>query len=434
MLKSAGEAFAVVVNVAHLMFDCQLLKFAGKRWVMRFLLLPVAVTPVAAQTIAFHAVPPNTTVQCLSDAPATLLAVTGPIPFGIVSNKFTGLSAGSSFLVTDSDVFSGVAGKIDLGGYPNPGAWQADMTTNGCGCAISVGSFPVIIGNSQVKQAFQAMSFGGIFIIPVVNDNAFIGSSQVVITGFVVAELASFANTGSSWSATFQLLSGPPSAPNVTATSSCGSITNMEFHETLPNGNTNVIIRTWTAFDSCGNGATATQLVTVADNQPPVINCPGNIVTNTTGANGVVVTFGASATDNCGGSVPVSFTPTSGSTFGPGITLVNCTAVDSVGNQTNCTFYVAVLSPSLFQINSVAPQGDDLLLTWNMPHGCTGIVQATSGDIDGSYTNTFSDISAPVFVPGNSFFTTNYLDSGAATNSPSRFYRIRLVVPYGPVP
>jgi hypothetical protein len=107
--------------------------------------------------------------------------------------------------------------------------------------------------------------------------------------------------------------------------------------------------------------------------------------------------------------------------------------VDSVSNQASCTFYVAVLSPLMFQINSVAAQGNDLLVTWNMPHGCTGIVQATSGDIDGGYSNTFSDITAPVFVPGNSFFTTNYLDLGAVTNSPSRFYRIHLV-PYGLVP
>ena len=72
-----------------------------------------------------------------------------------------------------------------------------------------------------------------------------------------------------------------------------------------------------------------------------------------------------------------------------------------------------------------------------MPHGCTGIVQTTSGDVDGSYINAFSDIGAPIFVPGNSYFTTNYFDLGATTNSPSRFYRIRLVPPsesYGLVP
>jgi len=278
------------------------------------------------------------------------------------------------------------------------------------------------------------MGLGAIVIMPVLDQIDTTGHTPANIVGFIVAKMVNFTGAGNNWQATFELLSGPPSAPNVTATGSCGSITNMVFHETLPNGNTNVVPRTCTATDSCGNSATATQLVTIADNQPPVINCPGNIVTNTTGANGVIVTFAASATDACGGSVAVSFNPPSGSTFGLGVTPVTCSAVDSVGNQTNCTFYVGVVSPLLFQINSVTVQGSDLLLTWNMPQGYTGIVQATTGDIFGGYSNTFGDIDGPIFVPGNSFFTTNYLDVGATTNAPSRFYRIHLVVPDGLVP
>jgi hypothetical protein len=416
------------------MIDSRLLMFVGKRWALRFLLLSLAVTPVAAQTITFHGVPPNATVQCISNAPATLLAVSGPIPFGVASGVLSGKVTGSFFDITSTDVGSGKDGKLNLNDELGTAAWLADMTTNGCGCTVPVGSVPTITGNAGVQQAFQSMGLGDILIIPVVDQFNTSTSQPANIIGFIVAELVIFSTTGSHWDATFVLLSGPPSAPNVTATSSCGAITNLVFHETLPNGNTNVIIRTWTAFDSCGNSATATQLVTVVNIQPLVINCPGNIVTNTTGTNGVIVTFGASATDTCGGIVALGCTPASGSTFGVGITPVNCTAADSVGNQANCAFYVAVVSPLMFQINSVAALGNDLLLTWNMPHGCTGIVQATSGDTDGSYSNTFSDISAPIFVAGNSFFTTNYLDYGATTNSPSRFYRIHLVIPYGLVP
>ena len=417
------------------MTDCRFLRFGVNRWVLRFLLLPLAVTPVAAQTIAFHAVPPDATVQCLSDAPATLLAVTGAIPFGITSSELTNISTGSIFAINDADVGSGKAGKINLANYLNTAMWLADMKTNGCGCTVSVGSIPTITGNAQVSQAFSNISAGAVLIMPVVDQFAFSGNSGMgTITGFIVAQLVSSSGNGNGWHATLKLLSGPPSAPNVTATTSCGSITNVVFYEALPNGCTNVIIRTWTAFDSCGNSATATQLVTIADNQPPVINCPGNILTNTTGANSVIVTFSASATDNCGGSVAVSCTPASGSTFGPGVTPVNCTAVDSVGNQTNCTFSVAVMSPSLFQINSVAAQGNDLLLTWTMPQGCTGTVQAINGDIGGNYSGSFGDISPPIFVPGTGFFTTNYLDVGAVTNTPSRFYRIRLTIPDAVLP
>jgi len=407
------------------------LKFVGKRWALRFLLLALSVTSATAQTIVFRAVPANATVQCISNAPATLLTVTGPIPFGMTSDIFAGSSTGSTFSLNSPSIGAGKEGKINLGNYLNTAMWLADMTTNGCNCTVSVGSISTITGNAQVDVAFNAIGAGAIVTMPVVDQ--FNGSGPANIVGFIVVQVLASSGNGANWSATVKLLSAPPSAPNVTALSSCGSITNVVFHETSPNGTTNVIIRTWTANNSCGNTGTATQLVTVADNQPPIISCPANIiVTNASNTNGVVVTFAASATDYCDGSVPVICTPASGSTFGPGITPVNCMAVDAVGNQTNCTFYVAVL---ILQINSITPQGDDVLLTWTMPQGCTGVVQATGGDINGGYNGSFTDISAPVFVPGDSFFTTlfttNYLDIGGATNIPSRFYRIRLPVPSG---
>jgi hypothetical protein len=54
-------------------------------------------------------------------------------------------------------------------------------------------------------------------------------------------------------------------------------------------------------------------------------------------------------------------------------------------------------------------------------------VQASQGDAAGNYTNLFDDVSGLVIIPGSGDATTNYTDSGGATNIPSRFYRIRLV-------
>jgi hypothetical protein len=85
-----------------------------------------------------------------------------------------------------------------------------------------------------------------------------------------------------------------------------------------------------------------------------------------------------------------------------------------------------VLDPNEFQIVSVTPQGKDILISWLMGPGATNSLQATAGGNHGSYTtNGFADI----FVVTNNTTTgslTNYLDIGAATNSPSRFYRARL--------
>jgi hypothetical protein len=86
-----------------------------------------------------------------------------------------------------------------------------------------------------------------------------------------------------------------------------------------------------------------------------------------------------------------------------------------------------ILDPNAFRITSVAREGNDLRVSWLMGPGQTNALQATDGGIHGSYsTNGFTDI----FVVTNNTASgtlTNYVDIGAATNIPSRFYRARLV-------
>jgi hypothetical protein len=85
-----------------------------------------------------------------------------------------------------------------------------------------------------------------------------------------------------------------------------------------------------------------------------------------------------------------------------------------------------VLDPNAFQIVSVTPQGKDILVSWLMAPGSTNALQVSSGGGHGKYvTNNFTDI----FVVTNNTTAgtfTNYLDVGAATNFPSRYYRARL--------
>ena len=87
-------------------------------------------------------------------------------------------------------------------------------------------------------------------------------------------------------------------------------------------------------------------------------------------------------------------------------------------------------SLSGLHIISVAPQNNgDMLITWRTVGGTTNAVQATAGDAGGGYNTNFVDITTPpqhIIVSGSGDVTTNYTDSGGATN-PSRFYRIRLV-------
>ena len=79
------------------------------------------------------------------------------------------------------------------------------------------------------------------------------------------------------------------------------------------------------------------------DQTPPVITVPGSISVNADGPPGAVVSYSASAIDDNDGSVPVSCSPASGTTFAVGTTTVTCDARDSSGNQATTTFVVAVI-------------------------------------------------------------------------------------------
>lgn len=86
-----------------------------------------------------------------------------------------------------------------------------------------------------------------------------------------------------------------------------------------------------------------------------------------------------------------------------------------------------VLDPNLFRITSIVRQSNDMLITWMMGPGASNTLQSTTGDASGNYnTNGFTD----TFVVTNNPYlgtVTNYLDRGAVTNTPVRYYRARLV-------
>jgi len=67
------------------------------------------------------------------------------------------------------------------------------------------------------------------------------------------------------------------------------------------------------------------------------------------------------------------------------------------------------------------------VITWTTAGVRTNAVQATAGDANGGYATNFTDISGSIIIPVSGDTTTNYVDTGGATNAPSRYYRIRLV-------
>jgi hypothetical protein len=177
------------------------------------------------------------------------------------------------------------------------------------------------------------------------------------------------------------------------------------------NGYTN-----WTATVSGLTVGTNTLVALAADNA-----APANIATST-----VRVVYAAGLFDGNGDGLPDVWQIRY---FG----CVTCPAAapgnDADGSGfSNLQEYLAGTDPTnpaaAFRITSVLTTGSDLLITWTMGPGKTNALQSTSG-VDGGYaTNGFADL----FIVTNTVGTvTNYLDVGAATNAPTRYYRVRLV-------
>ncbi|HUK84184.1 MAG TPA: hypothetical protein VLZ12_16320, partial [Verrucomicrobiae bacterium] len=79
-------------------------------------------------------------------------------------------------------------------------------------------------------------------------------------------------------------------------------------------------------------------------------------------------------------------------------------------------------SASYPHITSVAQQGGDVEIDWMAVGGHSYAVQ-TNATVDAGFT----DVSPVIAMPGVGPTATNYLDLGGATNTPSFFYRVRLV-------
>ena len=97
--------------------------------------------------------------------------------------------------------------------------------------------------------------------------------------------------------------------------------------------------------------------------------------------------------------------------------------------MTNLKEFLAGTDPtnsvSSLRITGIVRTNNDLRVTWQTASGKTNALERTAGGTGGSYaTNNFAAIFTVTNTVGT---TTNYLDPNAATNTPARFYRIRLV-------
>ncbi|XP_070577800.1 hyalin-like [Ptychodera flava] len=115
-------------------------------------------------------------------------------------------------------------------------------------------------------------------------------------------------------------------------------------HESGGNFTIGLTIVICEATDPAGNAASCSFSVSVKDTDPPVIDCPADIETNTyLGKPVKQVTWPSPhATDAATENVIVSCSHESGGNFTIGLTIVICEATDPAGNAASCSFNVSV--------------------------------------------------------------------------------------------
>ena len=136
----------------------------------------------------------------------------------------------------------------------------------------------------------------------------------------------------------------PPFTDNCAPTTGTAvRISGLVSGSTFPVGNSNVVFQ---ATDAAGNTRRCTMVVTVTDNQPPVVICPPSIIVTGSGTPCMSTVFFANATasDNCAGTLtPFLFSGlASGSAFPAGVTTNTFRAVAPNGQSAACSFTVTV--------------------------------------------------------------------------------------------
>ena len=167
---------------------------------------------------------------------------------------------------------------------------------------------------------------------------------------------------------------------------------------------------TLTLTDATGKVATRTFSFTVSggasDTVAPVIVTPGNLTVEATSIAGAAVSFGVSASDDQDGSVAVTLSAASGSTFALGATTVTATASDRAGNSASANFTVTVVDT----IAPVISAPSDLVLEATSAAGASATFAATATDATGA-TLSYSHASGSTFALGTTAVTVTAVDA-----------------------
>jgi hypothetical protein len=170
----------------------------------------------------------------------------------------------------------------------------------------------------------------------------------------------------------------------------------------------------YTITDGKGGVASANVLVTVTGqvNQPPSVTCPSNIVAECTGGL-TPVTYSVTATDPEDGAVPVTCVPPSGTGFRVGTSNVVCTATDSNGISSSCTFTVTVEDTTPPTVTCPA----NITAPATSAAGATVTYIASASDACGIASFDCTPPSGSTFPVGTTTVTCRAVDNASNANS-----------------
>ena len=205
-----------------------------------------------------------------------------------------------------------------------------------------------------------------------------------------------------------------PPMMELSATDNCDNEVTITMASSISQGECPIIEmihRSWTASDDCGNTATVTQNIYIQDTTAPGLICAEDITVECNTSTDPSVTGTSLGTDVCG-DVDVSYSdgPTAGSC--PSSFVRTWTAVDDCGNSTTCAQTISIddtIAPAIScPVDAIVECGDDFSPQStgfaSASDNCSSAInpQYVDGSISGTCPQTFTRTWTAVDDCGNS--------------------------------
>jgi len=162
-------------------------------------------------------------------------------------------------------------------------------------------------------------------------------------------------------------------------------------------------IVTWTATDTSGNSASATQTVTIVDTTSPIITAPDSITAEATSADSNIVALGSPVSSDLV-DIP-SISNNAPDTFPLGETAVIWTAVDESGNSASATQTVTIVDTTSPELT----MPEDVMISAFSLEKQVEIGEAQAHDLAGSAFTITNDV-PDTFPLGDTIVTWNVSD------------------------